>query len=128
MSRKHTGFRFSVQTVLLLLVAFLSSDPVLADTPLQVIVENNQSDPLSGLKVYAFSEFGSYTGKNSTTDENGTAFFVLEDFEPGTYQFRVDYLGRQPGRIWVDTKILTQMVKFHSIFLWTWMSNSEPII
>ena len=95
MSRKHTGFRFSVQTVLLLLVAFLSSDPVLADTPLQVIVENNQSDPLSGLKVYAFSEFGSYTGKNSTTDENGTALFVLEDFEPGTYQFRVDYLGRQ---------------------------------
>ena len=53
MSRKHTGFRYSVLTVLLLLVALLSSNPVLADTPLQVIVEFSHSEPLPGLKVYA---------------------------------------------------------------------------
>ena len=95
MSRKHTGCGFVLQTVLLLLVAFLSTNQVLADTPLQVIVEFTQSDPLSGLKVYEFTESGSYTGKNSTTDENGTALFFQENFEPGTYQFRVDYMGQQ---------------------------------
>ena len=95
MSRKHTGFRYSVLTVLLLLVALLSSNPVLADTPLQVIVEFSHSEPLPGLKVYAFTESGTYTGKKSTTDKNGTALFDLDEFEDGIYQFRVDYLGQQ---------------------------------
>jgi RHS repeat-associated protein len=95
MSRKNTGFRFAVLTVLLLLVALLSSNPVLADTPFQVIVELSYSESVSGLRVYAFTESGSYTGKNATTDEYGTALFSKEDFEPGVYQFRVDYLGQQ---------------------------------
>ena len=69
MSRKHTGFRFAVLTVLLLLVALLSSNPVLADTPFQVIVESSHSEFISGLRVYAFTESGSYTGKNETTDD-----------------------------------------------------------
>jgi len=54
---------------------------------------------LSGLKVYAFTETGTYTGMYATTDENGTAIFVLEDFSDGNYKFRVDYLGQH---FWSD--------------------------
>ena len=99
MSRKYKGFRLVAHVAILVLAALLSANPVLADDPLQVIVESSQSGPLSGLKVYAFTESGSYTGKNFTTDESGTALFVLEDFEAGIYQFRVDYLGQQ---FWSD--------------------------
>jgi hypothetical protein len=62
---------------------------------LAVTVVTDKGRELSGVKVYAFTESGSYTGKNSTTDESGTAFFALEDFEDGNYKFRVDYLGSQ---------------------------------
>ena len=99
MSRKYKGFRLVAHVAILVLAALLSANPVLADDPLQVIVESSQSGPLSGLKVYAFTESGSYTGKNFTTDESGTALFVLEDFEDVVYQFRVDYLGQQ---FWSD--------------------------
>ena len=98
MSRKYTGFRFAVQPVLLLFPALFFTSSVWAQD-LEVNVEDNQSDPFSGLKVYAFTESGSYTGENSNTDENGNAFFVQEDFEPDVYQFRVDYLGQQ---FWSD--------------------------
>ncbi|MCJ7683172.1 MAG: chitobiase/beta-hexosaminidase C-terminal domain-containing protein, partial [Desulfobacteraceae bacterium] len=62
---------------------------------LSVTVVTDKGRELSGIKVYAFTESGSYTGKNSTTDESGTALFALEDFDDGTYKFRVDYLGSQ---------------------------------
>jgi hypothetical protein len=62
---------------------------------LAVTVVTDKGRELSGIKVYAFTEPGSYTGKNSTTDESGTALFGLEDFEDGNYKFRVDYLGSQ---------------------------------
>jgi hypothetical protein len=58
MSRKHTGFRFAVQTVLLLLVALLFSNTVLANTPFLVIVEYSKSDPLSGLKIRVYHANG----------------------------------------------------------------------
>ncbi|MFH1932036.1 MAG: hypothetical protein ABIN18_10670, partial [Pseudomonadota bacterium] len=62
MSRKYKGFRLVAHVAILVLAALLSANPVLADDPLQVIVESIQSGPLSGLKVYAFTESGSYTG------------------------------------------------------------------
>ncbi|MCG2774401.1 MAG: hypothetical protein L6406_01870 [Desulfobacterales bacterium] len=95
MSRKYKGFRLVAHVAILVLAALLSANPVLADDPLQVIVESIQSGPLSGLKVYAFTESGSYTGKYATTDGSGTALFDLENFADGTYKFRVDYLGSQ---------------------------------
>ena len=79
MLRKHTRLRLADQIVLLLLTALFFITPVWADDPPQsfeAIVESNQSGPLSGLKVYAFTESGSYTGKNSNTDESGTALFL----------------------------------------------------
>ncbi len=50
---------------------------------------------LSGLKVYAFTEAGSYTSKNKTTDANGAAVFDMTEFANGRYKFRLDYLGQQ---------------------------------
>ena len=58
---------------------------------------------LSGLKVYAFTEFGSYTGIKAVTDETGTALFDTKDFTDGRYKFRVDYLGY---RFWSDSILL----------------------
>ena len=94
MSRKHTGFRLAAQLIVLLLTVLFFSAPVWAQS-LEVNVETSQSGPLSGLKVYAFTDSGSYTGKYATTDGSGTALFDLEDFDDGAYQFRVDYLGQQ---------------------------------
>ena len=98
MSRKYKGFRLIAHVAILVLAALFSAPSVWAQN-LEINVESSQSGPLSGLKVYAFTESGSYTGKNSNTDENGTALFILEDFEDGVYQFRVDYLGQH---FWSD--------------------------
>lgn len=57
----------------------------------------SQSGAVSGLKVYAFTETGSYTGQNVTTDASGTAIFDKANFTEGTYKFRVDYLN---GQFW----------------------------
>ncbi len=62
---------------------------------LAVTVVTDKGRVLSGVRVYAFTESGSYTGKYATTDGSGTALFDLEDFADGTYKFRVDYLGSQ---------------------------------
>lgn len=64
-----------------------------------VSVETSKGKTPSGLKVYAFSEAGSYTGKQAVTDETGAAQFQPEDFAEGTYTFRVDYLG---GQFWSE--------------------------
>ena len=50
---------------------------------------------LSGVKVYAFKESGSYTGVYATTGENGTASFRKADLPDGYYKFRADYLSYQ---------------------------------
>lgn len=60
-----------------------------------VVVETNHSEPLFGLKVYAYTENNAYAGMSSTTDENGLAVFNPDDFSDGLYRFRVDYLGYQ---------------------------------
>ncbi|MFH0725545.1 MAG: carboxypeptidase regulatory-like domain-containing protein, partial [Pseudomonadota bacterium] len=54
---------------------------------------------LPGVKVYAFTQSGTNTGKTATTDETGTAVFEAADFSTGTYKFRADYLG---SKFWSD--------------------------
>ena len=73
---------------------------------------------LAGLKVYAFTASGSYTGKYGTSDPNGAAIFDPADFADGSYRFRVDYLGRQfwsepaalPGVSQIDVIIAEETV------------------
>ena len=73
---------------------------------------------MAGLRVYAFTETGSYTGKSGTTDEQGLAVFNPADFSQGNYKFRIDYLGHQ---FWTDLLILpgqfgvTRIIEMESI-------------
>lgn len=48
--------------------------------------------PVSGAKVYLFSEAGAYLGRFITTDAAGIAEFILPDMN---YQFRIDEAGQQ---------------------------------
>jgi hypothetical protein len=50
------------------------------------------SDPLEGIRLYLFSDAGSYMGIYQTTDAGGQARFTLPD---QTYKVRADYLGSQ---------------------------------
>ncbi len=68
-----------------------------------VTVETSQGRKLNGLRVYAFTESGSYTGKWGRTDAEGVALFSPDDFQQGNYKFRVDYLGYQ---FWSDVVVL----------------------
>jgi YD repeat-containing protein len=68
---------------------------VLPATEFLVQVSTSQGIKLFGIKVYAFTATGSYTGKSATTDSNGTGRFTLQDLPDGAYKFRVDYLGYQ---------------------------------
>lgn len=92
-----------------LLLAFLLNTavfttPSLADN-FDVNVTFSQTGAISGLKVYAFTGGGSYTGMNVTTDAGGTAIFDKADFAEGTYKFRVDYLN---GQFWSDVASIPQ--------------------
>ena len=83
-------------------------------------METSRGVKLTGLKVYAFTESGSYTGKNATTDGNGIALFDLEDFEDNTHQFRVDYLGQQFWSGLVDlpgTSSVTVVIEEEAVFV-----------
>ncbi len=64
-----------------------------------VSVTTSKGWKLSGVRVYAFTESGAYTGLYATTDEEGLAVFSKEDFSEGTYKFRIDYLSY---RFWSD--------------------------
>jgi hypothetical protein len=76
-----------------------------AEPPTEIIVKVSTSlgRELSGLRVYAFTVLGNYTGKKAVTDESGTALFDPADFADGSYAFRVDYLGY---RFWSDSILL----------------------
>jgi YD repeat-containing protein len=54
------------------------------------------SDPLIGIKCYAFNQGGSYLGLSGATDGSGQVTFNLSN---GNFKFRVDYLGYS---IWTD--------------------------
>ena len=48
--------------------------------------------PLPGLRIYVFSQSGSYLGIYGTSDQTGTVIFRLP---AGNYKFRADYQGNQ---------------------------------
>jgi len=75
------------------------------EPPAEIIVKVSTSlgSELSGLRIYAFTELGSYTGKSAVTDGTGTALFDPTDFTDGRYKFRVDYLGYH---FWSDSILL----------------------
>jgi hypothetical protein len=62
-------------------------------------VETDGGKKLAGISTYAFTESGSYTGHNATTDQNGIGHYDPADLSDGTYKFRIDYLGYQ---FWSD--------------------------
>jgi hypothetical protein len=62
-------------------------------------VETDGGKKLAGIATYAFTESGSYTGHNATTDQNGIGHYDPADLSDGTYKFRIDYLGYQ---FWSD--------------------------
>jgi hypothetical protein len=74
------------------------TNPV-TEQDITVSVVTNDGNALEGVKVYAFTESGSYIGLYATTDENGEVLFALDDFGDGNYKFRVDYLS---GQFWSD--------------------------
>ena len=60
-----------------------------------VQLATDTGDPLDGVRVYAFTSSGAYTGFTAVADQSGAAVFLLEDFAEGVYRFRADYLGSQ---------------------------------
>jgi hypothetical protein len=77
--------------------------PVAPPAEITVKVSTSLGSELSGLRIYAFTELGSYTGKSAVTDGTGTALFDPTDFSDGSYKFRVDYLGHH---FWSDMILL----------------------
>jgi RHS repeat-associated protein len=82
-------------------------------TEIEVEVTTNKGRKLAGTRVYAFNGSGRYRGLRSLTDDEGVAYFALEDFDEGYFIFRVDYLSYQfwspvikiPGTYEVDVVI-----------------------
>jgi len=78
-------------------------------------VLKGDTEPLSGVKCYAFNAAGSYLGLTRTTDNGGQAFYGLAD---GNYKFRIDYLGSQ---FWTDvvtvptTMSLTKIIAHRNV-------------
>jgi len=58
----------------------------------QITVEEDPATPMAGVKVYLFTQLGSYLGLSQVTDVSGTVGF---DVSEGTYKVRADYLGYQ---------------------------------
>ena len=50
------------------------------------------SSAISDIRIYVFSEAGTYLGLTSLTDSLGETFF---DLSKGSYKFRADYNGVQ---------------------------------
>ena len=75
------------------------SNPVSFDYVIEekvsVHVTTDAGQPMAGLRVYAFTESGAYTGNYSTTDDQGMAVFDPAAFSDGNYQFRIDFLGHR---------------------------------
>lgn len=82
----HLSQEFWSDTVL-----FEDSSVTLQEGIAQISVKQNQS-PLSNVKVYLFSESGSYLNRHEFTDASGIAEFRLPQ---GIYKFRADYMGSQ---------------------------------
>lgn len=74
---------------------FVHSDSANEPQSVSVRVADDGGRPFTGVRVYAFTGTGAYTGRYGTTDAEGRATFTAADFTGGTYRFRVDYLGQQ---------------------------------
>ncbi|MEW6487379.1 MAG: chitobiase/beta-hexosaminidase C-terminal domain-containing protein [Thermodesulfobacteriota bacterium] len=64
-----------------------------APTELLVPVRTSRGSGLPGVRVYAFTAAGAYTGKSATADASGVARFDPKLFSAGSYKLRADYLG-----------------------------------
>ncbi|MHA1198004.1 MAG: carboxypeptidase-like regulatory domain-containing protein [Candidatus Heimdallarchaeaceae archaeon] len=53
----------------------------------------NDNYNISGVRIYLFTESGSYTGKYANTDANGIATFI--GIGESIFKFRADYLGKR---------------------------------
>jgi RHS repeat-associated protein len=95
MSKKIDLYSFATRLILLLVSILLFISTSWAGENIEVNVETSKGTALSNLNVYAFTESGSYTGVNATTNEIGTAIFDTDSFDAGNYKFRADYLGSQ---------------------------------
>jgi len=69
-------------------------------TSVDIVVSTDKGRRLDGIRVYAFTAAGAYTGRHANTDSAGNAVFDIAALPPGAYQFRADHLG---CRFWSDT-------------------------
>lgn len=83
--------------------ATVTEDYTFAAADIAVYLSTDKGRTLDGIRVYAFTDAGAYTGKSATSDGSGEAHFDPDDFSAGDYQFRVDYLGHQ---FWSDAVAL----------------------
>jgi RHS repeat-associated protein len=68
----------------------------------QVAVEKDPTALMEGVKVYLYTQSGSYLGLSQVTDVSGTVGF---DVSEGTYKVRADYLGYQ---FWSSGTLVTE--------------------
>lgn len=73
----------------------VSGDYTIGPARLTLTVGTDKGRALSGVKVYAFTAAGSFTGKSALTAADGAATFDPVEFAAGDYKFRADYLGSQ---------------------------------
>jgi hypothetical protein len=74
-------------------------------TTVDVVVSTDKGRHLDGIRVYAFTASGAYTGVHANTDPEGKAVFDIAALPPGAYQFRADHLG---CRFWSDTVFIPE--------------------
>ncbi len=94
MKNRYLSLRLMTLLAAALITIVSTAIPALADN-FEVSLSSSEGWPLSGVKVYAFTEAGTYTGNNTTTDSNGIAVFDTNNFTVGNYKFRVDYMNSQ---------------------------------
>jgi RHS repeat-associated protein len=65
--------------------------------------------PLENVPVYAFDMEDNYLGISARTNPQGKATFDLDQFAPGQYKFRADYLSYQ---FWTDPMTLPDVTSY----------------
>lgn len=87
-------------------------------TDIAVSVTTDKGRTLDGIRVYAFTEAGAYTGQSATTDGSGQCHFSPDLFSEGSYKLRADYLGQQ---FWSQTVAWPQTRAVDMVI------NEEPV-
>jgi pilus assembly protein Flp/PilA len=65
-----------------------SATVMTGERPFTVTVEDNNGQPLNGIRVYAFNESGQYTGVYGNTDSSGDVILLIPN---GSFKFRAHY-------------------------------------